>query len=114
MPLTSHRITKIAIGVSTIAILAATHGCLVASQPIPTAATSSVVLNAIFETGSWLGVMTARAAVSDPVGYRTTGPRAWGVCYVALWNVVDQRLELFVWQGNPALKLLRIETCVGP
>ena len=63
---TTHRIIKIEAKSSAITTLAAAQGWAVASQVMPTAATSSLLLKAMFDTGSGLGVTNARAAVLDP------------------------------------------------
>src|ERR1700761_1804387 len=64
--LTTQRTAKIATTTAPSAIDALAHGCTVTSQLSPTAAASSVVLSAMFEIGSGLGVTAARTAVFDP------------------------------------------------
>ena len=68
--LITHRTIKMEISSNPIVMLAAAQGCWVASHVRPTAATSSLLLKAIFDTGSGLGVTSARAAVLDPCAAR--------------------------------------------
>ena len=57
------------------AIVAAMNGWWVANQVRPIAAASSVVLRAMLETGSGLGVTAVRSAVYDPwAASATTAP----------------------------------------
>jgi hypothetical protein len=61
----THRIINTVTRSSASVMLAAAQGCCVASHVMPTAATSSLLLRAMFDTGSGLGVTNARAAVLD-------------------------------------------------
>lgn len=63
---TTQRTAKMATTTADNAIDALTQGCTVTSQLSPTAATSSLVLSAMFDTGSGLGLTAARTAVFDP------------------------------------------------
>lgn len=73
---TIQRAITMANGISTKAIVAAVHGCSVTSHVRPIARASSLVLRAMLETGSGLGVTTARTALFELCAISAIAPPA--------------------------------------